>query len=59
MHEHKQGQRESGLPAELRAPRGGQSHDPEIMTWAEIKSQILNGPSHPGAPNTLCVLEFF
>ena len=22
----------------------------EIMTWAETKSQMLNGRSHPGAP---------
>ena len=22
----------------------------EIMTWAEIKSWVLNWPSHPGAP---------
>ena len=25
----------------------------EIMTWAKIKSQSLNWPSHPGAPITL------
>ena len=29
---------------------GAPSHDPEIMTWAEIKSQILNWLSHPGTP---------
>ena len=27
----------------------GQSQDPEIMTWAEIKSQMLKWPSHSGA----------
>ena len=26
------------------------SHDPGIMTWAEIKSWALNRLSHPGAP---------
>ena len=26
------------------------SHDPEIMTRAEIKSRTLNQLSHPGAP---------
>ena len=25
--------------------------DCEIMTWAEIKSRMLNRPSHPGTPN--------
>ena len=25
-------------------------HDPEIMTWAEIKSRTLNWLSHPGTP---------
>lgn len=25
-------------------------HDPEIMTWSEIKNQILNGLKHPGIP---------
>ena len=24
------------------------THDPEIKTWAEIKSQMLNWLSHPG-----------
>lgn len=32
---------------------GAWSHDSEIMTWAEIKSRILNGLSHPGAPTFL------
>ena len=26
---------------------GAQSHNPEIMTWAEIKSRLLNQLSHP------------
>jgi len=26
------------------------SHDPEIMTWTETKSQTLNQLCHPGAP---------
>ena len=29
---------------------GAQSHDPEIMTWAETKSQMLNQLCHPGTP---------
>ena len=40
----------SCLPAELWALRRIGSHDPEIMTWAKIKSQMLNHLSHPGAP---------
>ena len=28
---------------------GAGSHNPEIMTWLEIKSQMLNWLSHPGA----------
>ena len=38
------------LWAEPRAWLGAQSHNPEIMTWAETKSQTLNQLSHPGAP---------
>ena len=30
------------------APLGAQSHNPEIMTWADTKSQMLN--CHPGTP---------
>ena len=40
----------SRLQAELGAWQGAQSHYPEIMTWAETKSQSLNVLSHPGAP---------
>ena len=29
---------------------GAQSHNPEIMTWAEIKSRLLNQLSHTQAP---------
>ena len=32
----------SQLPAECGAYPGAQSQDPEIMIWAEIKSQALN-----------------
>ena len=32
------------------AQHGARSHDPEIMTWAEIKSRMLNWLSPPGAP---------
>ena len=27
------------------------SHDPQIVTWAEIKSRTLNWLSHPGTPH--------
>lgn len=29
---------------------GAQSHDPNTMTWAETKRQMLNGLRHTGAP---------
>ena len=32
------------------AKYGAWSHHPEIMTWAKMKSQMLNQLSHPGAP---------
>ena len=32
------------------------THDHEIMTWAKIKSQMLNWLSHPGAPVSSFVL---
>ena len=35
--------------AEHGAPYGARSHDPEITTHADIKSQMLNRLSHPGA----------
>jgi len=40
----------SRLHVQHRAWRGARSHDPEIMTWAKIKSQMLNRLSHPGTP---------
>jgi len=40
----------SRLPAERRARPETPSQNPEIMTWAEIKSGTLNRLSHPGAP---------
>jgi len=43
--------RERGrLPTECRAQSRAWSHNPEIMTWAEIKSQMLNWLSHPSTP---------
>lgn len=34
---------------------GAWSHDPEVITRAETKSQLLNQLSHPGTPvNELC-----
>ena len=38
----------SRLPTESRASFKAGSHDPETMTWAEIKSQAFNQLSHPG-----------
>ena len=37
----------SRLPAECRAWCRARSHDPEIMTWAETKSQAFNQLQHP------------
>ena len=34
--------RQTPSSPKCRAPHRPQSHDPEIMTWAEIKSQTLN-----------------
>ena len=38
-------------PYQHRAPHRAQTHKPEIMTWAEIKSQTPNRLSHSGIPN--------
>ena len=38
------------LHAERGAQCGAQSHNPEIMTRAEIKSQTFNQLNHPGTP---------
>ena len=49
--EKRQRQRErnlSRLSAEQGAQCGAWSQDPEIMTWAETKSQMLNWLYHPG-----------
>ena len=43
------------LCTEHGAQCGASSRNPEIMTWADIKSQMLNFLSHPGAP----ILFFF
>ena len=40
------------LCAEHGAQCGTWPHDPEIRTWAEIKSWTLNQLSHPGAPHS-------
>ena len=45
----------SRLHSEHGVQCGGQSHDPQITTQAETKSQILNQLSHPGTPG----YEFF
>ena len=49
----------SRLPTEYWAQHGAWSHNPEIMTWAEIKSQMLNQLSHPGAPIITILLTMF
>ena len=38
----------SNLHTQGRAQHRAWSHDPEIMTWAKIKSQTLNWLNHPG-----------
>ena len=38
------------LPAEHGALQGGQSQNPGIITWTEIKSHTLNWLKHPGTP---------
>lgn len=40
-------------PAEHRALPRAWSHNPEDMTWTEIKSQTPKLLSHPGAPRNL------
>ena len=50
------GQRErervsSRLSVECWAQSGTESHDPEIRTWTETKSQTLNQSCPPGAPD--------
>ena len=40
----------SMLHAQCWAQPGAQSHDPGIMTWAEIKTQTFNQLIHPGTP---------
>ena len=41
----------SRLSTEWGAQPGASSHNPEIMTWAKTKSQMLNQLSHLGAPH--------
>ena len=50
------GQRErqrisSRFHAQCGVQLGARSHDCEIMTWAEIKRQLLNWLRHPGSPS--------
>ena len=47
------------LPAEHRAWNRAQSHDPEIMTWAEIKSWMLNWQSHPNSSEIYNFSNYF
>lgn len=39
------------VPHPARSQRRAQTHDPEIMTWAETKGQKLTQLSPPGAPD--------
>ena len=39
-------------PTEYQAQRRAQSYSPEIIIWAEIKSQMLNQLNHAGAPES-------
>ena len=43
----------SRFPTECEAPSGTQPQDPEFMTWAEIRSLMLNWLRHSGAPQNI------
>ena len=45
-----QRERESQTDSTLSAPRRAQSHNPEIITQPQIKSQMSNQLNHPGVP---------
>lgn len=45
-------------PTEYGACVRAQSHNPEIMSWVEIKSQLFNWLSHPGAPGNWFLLKY-
>ena len=47
----------SRLHAQCGAQCGAQTHDPEIVTQAEIKSQMLKWLSHPGSPRQEKILR--
>ena len=50
-HEEEQKERISSRPrADHGARHRAWSQDPEIMTWAETKSQMLNQSHYPGSP---------
>ena len=58
--EHEQGQRAKGegeTQADSRAGHGAW-HGAEIVTWAKIKSQMLNWLNHPGIQQ-LKILKVF
>ena len=57
-HPEREREREGGrVLSRLHTQHGAQCrtrpHDPEIMTWAEIKSQTLNWLNHPDTPQDL------
>ena len=45
-----EGERENLKPTPQWAAGSMQAQDPEIVTWAKIKSRMLNQLSYPGAP---------
>ena len=51
------------IPSRLYALRGAWlravSHDPEVMTWAKIKSWTLSQLSHPGNPRIIFLISFW
>ena len=47
----------SRLHTQCGTQHGAHSHDPEITTWAKIKSQMLNRLCHPGIPTATCLLS--
>ena len=46
-----EGERESQAGSKPGAQNRAQPHNPQIMVWGEITSQMLNHLSHPGAPH--------
>ena len=43
-------------PHAVKGPKRGSTPNPEIMTWAKIKSWMFNQLSHPGTPKLFLVI---